>query len=192
MYAIAALLVLLAVPTSTPQPTQTPRPKPLLGQRSAEPTPAADAAPRTLADVARERKGKAKAAGTFSSAEATTFAGEEPEEKPPAEKPGKASVRAEGPGASLDREEQMWRRRAQAARQEAQRADADLARAENALKSGTWITQGNSLTPDAQREMDRRRVSAASAKAHAERAKQRIADLEEEARHSGAPPGWLR
>jgi hypothetical protein len=192
MYAIAALLVMSAVSASTPRPTQTPRPKPLLGQKAVQPTPPPDAAPRTLADVARERKGTAKPAGSFTAAEATTSAGEEPAEKTAAEKRGKTSARAEAPGASLDREEKTWRRRAQTAREDARRADAELARAEDALRGGTWITQGNSLTPDAQREMDRRRGSAASAKAHAERAKQRIAELEEEARHSGVPPGWLR
>jgi len=192
-----AVLALLAPPAPPATPTPTPQARPLLGHvppAAATRVPSVSAEPRSLADVARERRGKTKPKGAFSAADSTAPTLDvTPAEKEGSDKEGAAKEGAVKDGAAAaDREEKMWRRRMERLRESADHADEDLKKAEDALKSGAFITQGNSMTAEAKAEMDRRRQTVESGKKRVADSRQRIAEAEEEARHEGVPPGWIR
>jgi hypothetical protein len=178
-----ALLLALATPTP-PRQTPTPGAAPMLSRGAPASAPSTGGATRTLTDVARERRGQPRTAGSFSASDSTA-----PELEPAGAPPGVAAP-PRAPQAGDD--EQAWRRKAANARDGVRRAETELKRAQDALNSGTFITQGNYLTPGAQKEMDRRRAALDSAKARLARAEKAVSDLDEEARHAGVPPGWLR
>lgn len=100
------------------------------------------------------------------------------------------------------KDEASWRRRAAAAQDAVTRADADVARISGELDN---VRRGQSqpLPIDAMRQVppnaltpppdaDRLTRDLEAAKAAAVKARQAVADLEEEARKAGVPPGWLR
>jgi hypothetical protein len=159
---------------------------------------------QSLGEAARkeqERRKKNKQAGVQAkviteedlrsgSPEAAT---KEVEAQPDAPAPQPAATEPEVSSGEPDRaaQEQRWRARAAAAR-------ADVARAEAAVKELSQLSlvegeyyvddQGNKVI----RNLAHLRELVAKADADLARARQALANLEEEARRSGALPGWLR
>jgi hypothetical protein len=156
------LLLALAAALATATPAPTPR---AVAQGAT-----VSAAPRSLADVARERRGKPKPKGTFSTADGSI--GSEPAGDAGAEK---------GAGTAPSNEA-GWRSRAAAAREELAKAEAAVAALQT--EGGTI---GNSMY-----ERARRRAATDIAEKRVARARQRLGALEDEARRAGVPPGWLR
>jgi hypothetical protein len=159
-----------------------PQPTPMLGRiavessRDSQPTPWG---PRTLADVARERKGKAKPSGAVSLTDSTVSAGDAAQPRTP--RP-----------ASQASSEESWRHRMSSAREALAGAEEGKSNAQKRLQSGTNITQGQYLDGPVKDEMDRRRSNLDAASRQVETARQRLKELEEEARRADVPPGWLR
>jgi hypothetical protein len=119
-------------------------------------------------------------------------------EKPaaaPGEKPAEAQAEGDGKAKPGEKNEAWWRGRMAAAREAIRR---------NEMFAESLQTRINSLSRDftardnpAQRaQIGRDRADAltelARVKQDVEKGKQEIADLEEEARKAGVPPGWLR
>ena len=98
---------------------------------------------------------------------------------------------------AVPQDEATWRQRADAARMRIADADANVTQAEQRLAAlRSDLTADDSMNPF--REQNRageitaqmERVDAARAEAAA--ARQAMSDLEDEARRSSVPPGWLR
>lgn len=172
---------------------------------------AAPAAAQSLADIAAKEQQRRKKLKTTGKTYTNQDLGPGSEAAPPAPAPGAASAsQVAGPGGAAApaaqeqtqapaedpaKAEEQWRARIQGARAELQRNELFL----EALQSRI-----NALTTDfvnrddpAQRAVianDRQRALAEMerVKASIESLKKQIADIEEEARRAGVPPGWLR
>jgi hypothetical protein len=146
---------------------------------TAQPTPPAQrdaSAPRTLADVARERKlNKETNAGSFSAAGSTA-----PRAVADPGKPASSRARGETPNAAAKEGEVYWRGRAAAARAELAAANDEA----NEIPPPTIDRHGNVYDPY---QLQRNRAVMRQG-----RAQEAIANLAEEGRKAGAAPGWLR
>lgn len=117
------------------------------------------------------------------------------EQKPATQKPAEAEAREKDKDREEEKNEAWWRKRMTAARDALQRHE---------LAADAFQSRINALTTDfvnrddpyqrAQISIDRQKAlnELERMKAEMVRIKQQIADIEEEARVSGVPPGWLR
>jgi hypothetical protein len=121
-------------------------------------------------------------------APAATTAAPAPDPAPPADKPVDE-------GAEREKDEQAWRRKMADARVALERSQmyADALQSKiNALWAD--FTARDDPAQRAQIELERKRAIAEQerVKGEIETQKKAIADLEEEARRAGVPPGWIR
>lgn len=120
-------------------------------------------------------------------------AGSAPEARPPAPETSRAAA-PEEPRDRSDRNEAWWRSQSSSRRRELDAAAARLKAAEAELDAADKSIMVGS---EAQRNTWALRVQAArdevaAARAEQDRAKRQWDELEEDARRSGTPPGWLR
>jgi hypothetical protein len=106
-------------------------------------------------------------------------------------------VSGEGPGRGLKRNEEFWRNRTMQLREAAQEADnkvkeleARIAALRNDM-SPTNVQDPNRLQ-SRDRELREAMDSLDATRSAADTARKALADLEEEARRAGVPPGWVR
>lgn len=151
------------------------------------PTPVSSK-PRSLADVARENKARGeKKQGTFSIAgggEVATV----PEVAAPVTASGRTRRTQVAP-ADAGGDEAYWRGRAQRLREELESARRDEAEANARLQAAlTKAHNSEEMTKFAEEVRQNQKVC----RLRAESARQRLDALPEEARQSGANPGWVR
>jgi hypothetical protein len=201
--------------TPTPSPAKSPGPG-AAGGGAASP----DARPigtggSSLADIARrqketrEREGKKSSLGVITN-ESLRKGGAAPAASPAAGK-GTAKPKTPGPAPGATppatavlpefrdlkgRSEADWRRLMVEARRtfdysemNAKKLEAEVRRLENDFYA--W-SDGNYRERVIRPALDRAREDLAKTRLETDAARNRLADLEEEARKSGAPPGWLR
>lgn len=200
-----------------PTPTRTPGPKKKLGGGSfgtPRTTPTPGGAESSLADAARKAQVEEEAAGARSGRRIVitneTLRRSEPAQGSSAititgtagAKPS-AKVRPspDGPAVPEYRDasgktESDWRRRAAAVRERAAGAEADLTKARAEVRRlendfYAW-SDGNYRERVIRPAWDQAREKARLLETTLDEARKAVNDLEEEARKSGTPPGWLR
>ena len=107
---------------------------------------------------------------------------------------GTAAENAADPAAA-ERDESYWRERITAARDARRRAELVAAALQNRV-DGLWAELTARDDPAARAALERDRLAAIAeleqTRGELDRLDEEIADIQEEARRAGAPPGWLR
>ena len=175
---VFALLAAAAPEAPTPVPT-------LAAMPAATPV---SSKPRSLADVARENKARGeKKEGTFSIAGGGEVA-PIPEETAPVTASGRTR-RTPAASAASGADETYWRGRAQRLREELESARRDQAEADARLQAALTKAHNSEEMLKIAEEI---RKQGKVCRLRAESARKRLDALPEEARRSGANPGWVR
>jgi hypothetical protein len=186
---LLTLLLLADAPATAPSPSPSPSPGAKAVKRGAPPAkPAPEgrkppARVMTNEDLEKTREGGA----------AVSNLKIEGLEEPPAEA-APAEGEADASGAP---KESVWRARADAARQRIADADAAIARIEAHLGELRDDRSGQDAMNPNREQARQAQIAAetenlATARADAAAAREALAELEDEARKAGVPPGWLR
>jgi len=160
----------------------------------------------SLADIARQeraRQNSVKSTATFTN-ETLGTAAAEPEPPPPADKPVDAAAKPAAPtapaadlsGTGSVRDETWWRSAFKTARDDVKRTEDRQKVLELDLKqlNMDFLTRSDLFNKEGVLGplLNAKNVELGKAEMEAERARQKVLQLEDELRRSGAPAGWAR
>ncbi len=196
------LLPLAAAPDAKPTPTPRPTRAPVLSLHGTPAPAAPSSGSASLADTVRRAKASATPAPKKRSLGVIS---NETLKKPEGNGKGSVQVGPARPIGNLPPEsaapaagpnESEWRTRAIQARQRVDSADAEVKRLENETKRlendfYAW-SDGNYRDRVIKPAWDQAKDDLKKARAEYDTAQAAMADLEEDARKAGVPPGWLR
>ncbi len=179
----ATVLLAVTLPIAAPAAAQPPLAEVARAEQERRATISGESRVYTNADLSTGRRLTTSAAVTRAAESTSPAAGEPPRSDP------------ETAAGATERDEGYWRERITAARDARRRASLVAAALQNRV-DGLWAEFTARDDPAARAALERDRQAALAeleqTRNELDRLAEEIADIQEEARRAGAPPGWLR